>query len=258
MHFIDSHVHLDASQFNEDREHVIARAREAGVKGFITIGAGYGVASAERACALSAEYLDIWATVGVHPHDAGCEVDFESLETLAERERVVAIGETGLDFYRDWAPVDLQYEKFEAQVALAKKVGKPLVIHSRAAGKECLELLIRTNAADVGGVFHCFAEDVEFAKKLLDINFIISLPGVLTFKNASHVREVAAALPLSSILLETDAPYLAPEPHRGQRCESAFLPITARKLAEVRNISLEDVAHATTESTCKLFGITLS
>lgn len=253
MNITDSHTHLDSKEFDEDRAAVIERAQMAGVTRMLTIGTGAGLEGAGRAIALAEQYPFIWASAGVHPHDAAHDVDMDLFEKLATHPKVVAIGETGLDFYRDWAPVDKQYERFESQIELAKRVKKPLIIHSRQAGAECLKILQERDAASVGGVFHCFAEDAKFAERLWEIGFYVSFPGLLTFKKAHEVRNICADIPLERILIETDAPYLAPEPHRGKRCEPAFVAQTAKRLAEIKGLSLEEVAAITTENTLKLF-----
>lgn len=253
MEITDSHTHLDSKEFDEDREDVIERARAAGVTRMLTIGTGAGLEGAGRAIALAERYEFIWASVGVHPHDAAHEIDLTLFEKLASHPKVVAIGETGLDFYRDWAPVEKQYERFESQIELAKKVKKPLIIHSRQAGAESIKTLLERNAGDVGGVFHCFAENADFSARLWEMGFYVSFPGLLTFKKAQEVRDICAAIPLERILVETDAPFLAPEPHRGKRCEPAFVVQTTKRLAEIKGLSLEEVAAITTANTLKLF-----
>jgi len=255
MDITDSHTHLDSAEFDGDREAVIERARAAGVTRMLTIGTGKGLEGSGRAIALAERYPFIWASAGVHPHDAGCDIDMSLFEERARHPKVVAIGETGLDFYRDWSPVNKQYERFEAQVELAKLVKKPLIIHSRQAGEQSFALLKERNARDVGGVFHCFAENAEFASRLWEMGFYVSFPGLLTFKKAQEVRDICKAIPLEQILIETDAPFLAPEPHRGKRCEPAFVAATARRLAEIKGLSVEEVAAITTANTLKLFSL---
>lgn len=253
IEIIDTHCHLDSEPFNHDRDEVVARALEAGVTRLITIGTGGGLSGASKAIALSEMYPMVWATVGVHPHNADLSLDLTPLEQLALHPKVVAIGETGLDFFRDWAPVDAQHQVFQAQIALARKVKKPIVIHSRNAGEATLDTLFRHNAKDVGGVVHCFSENAEFAERLREINFQVSFPGQLTFKKAHEVREVCKAIPLEQILVETDAPYLAPEPHRGKRCEPAFVVETTKVIAQIKGLSLEEVAAITTGNALQLF-----
>ena len=252
---IDSHTHLDAKDFDPDREEVIARALQAGVTTLVTIGAGDGLDSAERAIALAEKYDFVYASAGIHPHDAGKELDLRKLENLAAHPKVVAIGETGLDFYRDWAPKDAQQRCFEAQIELARRTGKPLIIHSRDAGEACYETLERCGAKQIGGVFHCFSENGDFSKRLSALNFIISIPGSVTFKKADGLRQAVLETPLERIMLETDAPYLAPEPHRGKRCESALMLETAKMVAKVKHITLEEVARVSSETARRFFRI---
>lgn len=253
LEIIDTHCHLDAEPFAADCAEVVARAIAAGVTRLITIGTGGGLAGAQRAISLAETFPEVWATVGVHPHNANTSLDLGHLEQLAHHPRVVAIGEVGLDFFRDWSPVDAQHAVFESQIAIARRVKKPLVIHSRDAGDQVLETLIRLNARDVGGVVHCFSESAEFAARLREIHFRVSFPGQLTFKKAHQVREVCKAIPIEQIVVETDAPYLAPEPHRGKRCEPAFVVETTKVLAQIKGLSLEEVAAITTSNALQLF-----
>lgn len=254
LELIDSHTHLDAKDFDTDRESVIQRAKDAGVTRLISIGAGYGAESAARAIAISEKYDFVWASVGIHPHDAKSDPDQNPDQTtiirsLALHPRAVAIGETGLDFYRDWgAPRELQEKWFRFQIALAIELNKPLIIHSREAGNDCLKMLRDGGAEKCGGVFHCYAENEIFAAELRKINFLISIPGTLTFKKADALRAIVKEVPLEQIMLETDAPYMAPEPHRGKRCESSFMVETAKMLAKVKGLSLEQVAAQTTKT----------
>jgi len=249
----DSHTHLDAEQFDSDRDGCIERAVAAGVTRLLSVGAGRGLDSARSAIALAERYPFIWASAGIHPHDAGHDLAWSDLEQLAMHPRVVAIGETGLDFYRDWAPRERQYALFEHQIDLALRVRKPLIIHSRDAGEECLRVLAERGAQGVGGVFHCYAENAAFAERLRSIGFLVSFPGSLTFKKSEQMRETCRSIPLEQIMVETDAPYMAPEPHRGKRCESAFVVETARCVAKVKGLSLEEVAAITTENALRLF-----
>lgn len=255
-YFIDSHTHLDSKEFDDDREEVIARAHEQGVKKLLTIGAGSGgLVSALAARALAERYDSVWASVGIHPHDATLSEDVLQVEELSKHPKVVAIGETGLDFFRCLAPRDAQEYCFRTQIKIALSVNKPLIIHSREAGKECLAILQEMGADRVGGVFHCFAEDAAFASILREMNFLVSFPGTISFKKADNVRNTAREIPLTQIMVETDAPYMAPEPHRGKRCESSFIPKTAAALAKAKGLSIEEVAQQTSLNAEKLFNI---
>lgn len=253
LQITDSHTHLDSEKLAHDQDGVVARANAVGVSRLITIGASGGLASARRAIEVSAKYPCVWATVGVHPHDAMLPYTREELVTLAKEPKVVGIGETGLDFYRDWSPKEKQIESFELHIDVALELGKPLVIHSREAGGECLSILQKMGASKVGGVFHCYAEDAEFAKRLRAINFLVSFPGTLTFKKAEEIRAICQAIPLDQIMVETDAPFMAPEPHRGKVCEPSYVVETLKTVARVKNLSLEEAAIATTNNALSLF-----
>lgn len=256
MELFDSHTHLDADAFAADREEVILRAREAGVTRIVTIGAGYGQDSMARALAVAEQHEGIWCSAGIHPHDAATPHDVTPLREHLQHPKVVAVGETGLDFFRDWAPADLQERWFRTQIELAHEFRKPIIIHSRAAGADCMRILREMEAEKIGGVFHCFSEDAAFAAQLSEMNFLISIPGSVTFKKAENVREVVRAVPLEQIMLETDAPFLAPEPHRGKRCESALMVHTAAMVAAVKGLTVEQVAEATTATACKFYRVT--
>ena len=251
----DSHSHLDGPAFDADREEVIERARQAGVERLLVVGSDENFTSASRAVALAERYPFIYAAVGLHPNDAKFAVDTAPLRRLLSHPRVVAVGETGLDFYRDWAPPELQEAWFVAQIELALEFNKPLIIHARQAGNRSLELLKAQGAAQVGGVFHCYSEDASFAAELKAINFMVSFPGSITFKNAAATKTAAQAIPLEQILVETDAPFIAPVPYRGGRCESAYIVETVKALAELKGLTFEAVAQATTYNACKLFGL---
>lgn len=249
---IDTHCHLDYPDFAPDFDAMLENAARCHVRRVISIGIG---AHPENAVALANKYPNIWASVGVHPHDAEKIPGISHIEILAGEPRVVAIGETGLDFFKEWAPREHQVTSFRSQIQLAKRVHKPLIIHCRNAGPECLEILREERADTVGGVFHCYAEDAEFAKKLCEINFLVSFPGIVTFKNALNVQEACKAIPVSQMMLETDGPYLAPVPFRGKRAEPAHVLETARFIAHLKGMSLEELGRATTENALKLFGI---
>lgn len=249
----DSHTHLDAGEFDADRDEVVKRALAAGVTRIVTIGAGDGFLSAERALSLADKYPQIWASVGVHPHDADTPMDIERLRRLAAMPKVAAIGETGLDYFKELSPIALQKEWFKAQIKLAREVNLPIIIHSRDAGSEVLATLKDAGAEAVGGVFHCYAENAAFAAELRKINFLVSFPGIITFKKSGALRDTVKEIPIEQIMVETDAPYLAPEPYRGKRCESGFVVETLKTLAQVKGMSYEDAAKATTENAIKLF-----
>jgi len=255
LEFCDSHAHLDSAEFDADREEMISRAKRAGVTRLIAVGPSDGNESSKRAIALAKSHEGIWATVGIHPHDVARPFSYDELRELAKEEKVVAFGEIGLDFYRDWSPFYLQEEHFRRQVELAIELKKPVIIHSREAGEKCLAILKEHGAQEVGGVFHCYSEDAAFAKKIAEMNFLVSFPGSLTFKNAHSTREAAKAIPLDQILIETDAPFLSPVPYRGKRCESAFIVETAKALADVKEISLEEVSAETTRNAMRIFRI---
>jgi TatD DNase family protein len=214
-----------------------------------------GLAAAEAALEVCGRRSDVVVTGGVHPHDAAEHADAVwELEGLFSDERVVALGEVGLDFHYDYSPREVQRRVFCESVALARHVRRPLVIHSRAAPDETIEILEREGAREVGGVIHCFSEDRAFAQRALDLGFDLSFSGIVTFKNARPVHEVAAWAPNDRILVETDSPYLAPLPLRGKRCEPAYVVHTAQRVAELRGLSLEELAALTTENACRRFG----
>lgn len=255
IELFDSHAHLDVQEFKDDQDSMIERARNVGVNRIVTIGAADKYSSAERAIKLTEKYPGVWASIGLHPHDAEAMPDVELLHKLSQNKKVVAIGETGLDFFRDWSPKDHQEICFIEQIRLALTVKKPLIIHSREAGMECFKLLNKYHAGDIGGVFHCYAEDADFAKRLADINFKVSFPGTLTFKKTENIRVIARDIPISQIMIETDSPYMAPEPYRGKRCEPAFILETAKVLATVKGLSLEETAKVTTQTAKEFFKV---
>jgi TatD DNase family protein len=258
---IDTHCHLDIADFDNDREQVIERALAAGISHMITIGASDGLRSAERAIQLAEKYPQIYASVGVHPHDADKnDLDFELLKTLAAHDKVVGIGESGLDYFKNWSSRSNQELWFKKQIELAIEINKPLIIHSRDAGEDCLSILKEYRSKSnlfkqLRGVFHCYSEDQNFAKELIKIDFFVSFPGTLTFKKCDNLRDTAKAIALERILLETDAPFMAPEPFRGKRCESAFMVETAKVLATIKGVTLEHIAEVTSNNASKLFSL---
>jgi len=254
---IDSHCHLDGDRFGDDLPAVLERARAAGVTSMICVGSGQDLTSARDSVALANRETDVYATVGVHPHDVAgmTEADWTELGALAAEARVVGIGESGLDYYYEHSPRPAQQAAYRRFVALARRAGKALSSHVRDAHEDAAAILREEGAADVGGVIHCFTGGVAEARKYLDLGHHLSFSGILTFKNAQPIREAAAFAPLERILVETDAPFLAPIPHRGKRNEPAFIVETLRVLAEVRGAAVADVDAATTENTRRLFGL---
>jgi TatD DNase family protein len=254
---IDSHCHLDFADFGPDRAEVLARARGAGVSAFVCIGSGSDTVSARQAVALAAAEPDVFAAVGVHPHDvvSMTEADWSELEALARAPRVVGIGETGLDYHYDHSPRDVQRAAYERFIGLARAARRPVISHVRDAHDDAVEILRAAGAAEVGGVIHCFTGGVAEARKYLDLGHHLSFSGILTFKNAQPIRDAAAFAPLGRILVETDAPFLAPIPHRGKRNEPAFITETLRVLAETRGAAVADLEAATTENARRLFAL---
>jgi TatD DNase family protein len=254
----DTHCHLDGEYFPAGVDEVLARAREAGVAHFAVIGVG-SLGAARSAVELAERRSDVFATVGVHPHDASTldEPMEAELRALLGRERVRALGEVGLDFHYDHSPREVQREVFRRMVSLARSVKKPLVIHTRSAPDETLAILEGEGARDVGGIIHCFSEDRTFATRALDLGFYLSFSGILTFKNARSVHDVARAAPADRILVETDSPYLAPVPMRGKPCEPAYVVHTARRLAELRGSSFGEIETLTTENAARALGVSL-
>jgi TatD DNase family protein len=247
MTLVDSHCHLDDSKFDEDREQAIERALAAGVTRLMAIGTGNGPPDLEVAVRLADRHSFIYATIGVHPHDAAKATDatFARLSELAKHPKVLAIGEIGLDYHYDFSPRDVQLSVFERQLALAAEAKKPIVIHTREAWEDTLAAV---TSLPYGGIMHCFTGDAAQARQALDRGFHLSFGGVLTFPKAESLREAARLAPDDRILVETDCPYLAPVPHRGKRNEPAFVVDTVRRLAEVRGTTPENIAQLTTRN----------
>jgi TatD DNase family protein len=249
VNLIDSHCHLDGEPFDADRDAVIERARTAGVRCMLAIGTGEGPPDLEAGIRLAEKYPFIYATVGVHPHEAAKaspEV-FAQLRALAAHAKVVAFGEIGLDYHYDFSPRDVQRSVFIKQLHLAAEAVKPIVIHTREAWGDTLQLLSQ-HPLTAGGIMHCFTGGPAEATQALALGFHLSFAGVITFPKAQSVRQAAALVPENRLLIETDAPYLAPVPHRGKRNEPAFIVETVRKLAEVRGTTAEAIAEATTRN----------
>jgi len=258
MQLFDTHAHLHFPEYADDLEAVLERACAAGVATMVTIGTDRDTNRA--AVALAERLAGVYATVGIHPHDAGeaGEADYSELEQLARGSaKVVALGEMGLDFFRNLSPRQAQEDAFRRQLALARRLGKPVVIHCRDAHTETLEILKRERVAETGGVMHCFSGDVEVAKRCLDLGLFISLAGPVTYKNARGLPDVARFVPEDRLVVETDCPYLPPEPHRGTRNEPAHVRITATRVAELRGADPEALASAMTDNAARLFRVVL-
>lgn len=253
----DTHCHLGSRYFPDDAADAMRRARGAGVTRFACIGVG-GLDEAGSAVALARSEPDVVATVGVHPHDAAGadEALIEAIAALAREPKVVAVGEIGLDYHYDHSPRPVQQAVFRRFIALARELDKPVVIHTRSAPADTLAILREEQARDVGGIIHCFSEDRSFAERALDLGFDLSFSGIVTFKNARSIQDVAAWAPADRILIETDSPYLAPHPLRGKRCEPAFIVHTARKVAELRGIAYEELARITSDNALRRFRLT--
>jgi TatD DNase family protein len=260
--FVDSHAHLDGKQFDADREQVITRAREAGVRTMVAIGNGDGPPVLDAGVLLADKYPFLYATIGIHPHEARLADDaaYQTLEQLARHPKVIAWGEIGLDYYYDHSPREIQKQVFAQQMEMAAAAKLPIVIHCRPsdgsddAWEDCLGM-IRDQWAPhgLGGILHCFTGDLTHARRALDFGFMISFAGNLTFPKAQQIRDAALEVPLDRMLIETDSPYLAPVPHRGKRNEPAFVKETARRLGELRGLSTEDVGEQTSRNFYNFF-----
>lgn len=252
---IDTHVHLNAEQYDEDLDEVIERARENGIKKMVVV--GFDRPTIERTMTLIEQYDDIYGVIGWHPVDAvDCtDEDLQWIEQLAEHEKIVGIGETGLDYHWDKSPKDVQKEVFKKQIALAKRVNLPIIIHNRESTDDCVEILKEEKAEEVGGIMHAFSGDEKVADTVLAMNFYISLGGPVTFKNAQLPKDIAVHVPLNRLLVETDAPFLTPHPYRGKRNEPAYVKLVAEQIASLRGMSYEEFAKESTENAERLFGI---
>jgi TatD DNase family protein len=261
---VDSHAHLDFSQFDADRQEVLARAQEAGVETIVNAGAG--LEASQAGVALAETYPQVYAAVGVHPHEAKTlnQDVLEELRALAQHPKVVAIGEIGLDYYRDRSPRPVQRRAFQQQLALARELGKPIIVHDREAHRDVMDMLrqwVREGyqPSAIGhqpvGVMHCFSGDLAMAREVIEMGFYISIPGPVTFANERRLPDLVRALPLERLLIETDCPYLTPHPHRGKRNEPAYVRLVAEAIAQIRGISLEEVARITTANARALFGL---
>ncbi|WP_083711478.1 TatD family hydrolase [Domibacillus epiphyticus] len=251
----DTHVHLNADQFQEDIEEVVVRAEEAGVSRMVVV--GFDRLTIQRAMDLVERFTFLYAAIGWHPVDAidMTDEDLAWIEELSSHPKVVAIGEMGLDYHWDKSPKEVQKDVFRRQIRLAKKVKLPIIIHNREATHDIVEILKDEGAEEVGGVMHCFSGSAETALECVKMNFYISLGGPVTFKNAKKPKEVAVAVPLDKLLIETDCPYLAPHPYRGKRNEPAYVKLVAEEIAALKECSYEKVAEATMKNAQMLFHI---
>ncbi len=252
---VDSHAHLDFRDFNSDRDAVIERAVQAGLKWIVSIGSGEGIVSARRATKLAQEIPMVYSTAAVHPHDAkiwSAEIADEIIR-LSREPKQVAIGEIGLDFAKEYSPRETQESVFREQLKIADQLDLPVAIHSRNAHEDTMRIIKEMKPQR--GVMHCFSGSLELARELVKLGFYISIPGVITFKNARVLVEVAQGIPLERLLIETDCPFLTPEPFRGKRNEPAYVRYVAEKIAQARGVSIQEVGEKTTANAEQLFGL---
>lgn len=251
---VDSHCHIDMPQFDPDRDEVVARAREAGLVEMLVVG-GVDEEAGHRRALRAAESHGLPVTAGIHPHEArlGDETAYDELRGLAREGRVVAIGEIGLDFHYDYSPRPAQREAFRRQIRLAREVGLPVVVHTREADEETASILEEEGAAEAGGVIHCFTGGSELARRALALGFFISFSGIVAFRRAEVIQQVAREVPEDRLLVETDAPFLAPPPHRGRRNEPAFVVEVARRVAALRGTTVQDLGAAALRNHARLF-----
>jgi TatD DNase family protein len=260
--FVDSHAHLEGAQFDADRDEVLARARAAGVETIVAIGIGDGPATMDCGIRLAEQYPFIYATIGIHPHEARLATGaaLEEMERLARHPKVIGWGEIGLDYFYDHSPRETQKQVFQKQMELAAAAKLPIIIHCRPsngsedAWVDCLELIQEQWAAKgLGGILHCFTGTIAQARRALDMGFLISFAGNITFPKAQQIRDAAVEVPLDRMLIETDCPFLAPVPNRGKRNEPAFVSETARKLGELRGLSAEAIGEQTSRNFYNFF-----
>jgi len=257
--FIDSHAHIDGPEFESDRDEIIERARAAGVSVILNVGTGDPHSGAfERAVALGQKYDSVYTAIGTHPHDARFYDDQaeEKIKSLVTSERVLAWGEIGLDFHYDNSPRDAQVEVFKRQLRAARECDLPVVIHTREAESETIDILkTEYDGAERRGVFHCFSGSKDLAQRALELGFMISFSGIVTFKKADELRDVAQSVPLDRLLIETDCPYLAPIPYRGKRNEPAYVAEVARCLAGIHGVEVEEMGRVTSHNFVSFFRI---
>jgi len=262
--FVDSHAHLEGKRFDSDRAEVIARARAAGVEAIVAIGNGDGPVNFDCGIQLAEQYEFIYATIGVHPHEASLadQAALDRMAELARHPKIIAWGEIGLDYFYDHSPRDVQQRAFLQQMELARSARKPIVIHCRPsdnsenAWDDCLRLIDENwKSSGLGGILHCFTGNPEQAKRALDMGFMVSFAGNVTFPKAQQIRDAALQVPLDRMLIETDSPYLAPIPHRGKRNEPAFVPEVARQLGELRGLPADEMGLQTTQNFYRFFSL---
>jgi len=256
---IDTHTHLDDTRYESDRDAMIARAREAGVESMITIGCD--LATSRSAVALANKYPFVYASIGVHPHEVKYIGDgwYDELRTLAQDRKVVAYGEIGLDYHYNHSEPELQRTRFREQLQLARELKLPVIIHTREAQDDTIRILKEERASEIGGVFHCFSGDAWLAKDAIELGFYLSFSGILTFQNATMLRNIAKTVPVDRLLIETDCPYLTPVPHRGKRNEPAFVKHVADVLAAIASdgatVTAEEIGRRTSDNARRLFRI---
>ncbi|MDL2288113.1 TatD family hydrolase [Oscillospiraceae bacterium OttesenSCG-928-F05] len=253
LRFFDTHAHYDDKQFNSDRDALLPALHESGVA--LVVNPGIDARSSKRILKYAERYPFLYAAVGFHPHEAkmATDADYEAIAQMAGHDKCVAIGEIGLDYHYDFSPKEAQKRVFRAQLALAKTLDMPVIIHDREAHEDCLEIIM--DYPGLRGVYHCFSGSLEHAKRILALGWMISFTGVITFKNARKFPEIIGAIPPDRIMIETDAPYMAPEPHRGHRNDSGYLVHVAEKIAEIYGCSAEEVAELTYQNGKRFFGI---
>lgn len=255
----DTHTHLDDARYDADREAMIARAREAGVETMMTIGCD--LATSRSAVALAGQYPFVYASIGVHPHEVKHITDdwYDELRQLARNQKVVAYGEIGLDYHYNHSDPELQRGRFREQIQLARELKLPVIIHTREAQDDTIRILKEERASEIGGVFHCFSGDAWLAKDALELGFYLSFSGILTFQNATMLREIAKTVPADRLLIETDCPYLTPIPHRGKRNEPAYVKHVAETLATITStgetLTADDIGRLTSDNARRLFKI---
>lgn len=252
---VDTHCHLDMAKYHDDLDEVIERAASRGVDRIVTV--GIDLQSSREAVNLAERYPGVYATVGIHPHNVGnvTETDYDLLAALTKEPKVVAYGEIGIDLHYNYAPKTEQIKHMSHQLDLAKKANLPVVIHDREAHREIMAVLEKKAPFPAGGVMHCFSGNGEFARRVLELGFYISVPGVVTFKKAEILQAAVREVPLAKLILETDGPFLAPEPRRGRRNEPALVLFTAQRVAELKGTTIDEVARVTTRNAESLFDL---